>query len=156
MVDDPRDAGECRQRALRLLALRTHFSAELRAKLVARGFEEATVEDTIAGLIREDLVDDYAAGIELVETRLRRKALGPARLRADLARKGLDRDLADRVLEVAYPADQEELARRALGSGASLDAAAAARRLDRLGFSSFVIVGLVDEIRTANSRVNEH
>ena len=151
MVDDPGDAGECRQRALRLLALRTHFSAELTTKLASRGFDQTAVESTVSRLIEDGLVDDYAAGVEFVETRLRRKPLGPSRLRADLARRGLDRELADRVLAATYPEDEHELARRALPASGSMDVAKIARRLDRLGFNSAVIGSIVEEIRSRAS-----
>lgn len=146
MVEDPGDTGECRQRALGLLARRTHFSTELEVKLRQRGFDEQTVEQVIGGLERDALIDDYQAGVEFVETRLRRKPLGPLRVRAELARRGLERDLVDRVLAAAYPPDQEPLARRALGPDPGVDRAATARRLGRLGFSSSVIAALLREI----------
>lgn len=151
MVDDPRDAGECRQRALGLLARRTHFKGELEAKLLGRGFDDDTVEEVIRGLERDSLLDDYEAGVEFTETRLRRKPLGPFRLRAELTRRGLDRDLVDRVLAQAYPAEQEPLARRALGPNPGADPAATARRLERLGFSSSVIAALLREVETAGN-----
>lgn len=151
MVDDPRSSGECRQRALRLLALRTHFSTELAAKLAARGFDETAVEETIARLVDEGILDDHAAGLEFVETRLRRKPLGPARLRADLARRGLDRELVERVVDESYPEDEEMLARRSLALAAGREPAAAARRLERQGFSASVIGRLVEELRAEST-----
>lgn len=151
MVEDPRSPGECRQRALRLLALRTHFSSELAAKLAKRGFDSLTVEFTLDRLVDDGIVDDHAAGLEFVETRLRRKPLGPARLRADLARRGLDRDLVERVVDEAYPKDEEALARRSLASAPGRDAAASARRLERQGFSAAVIGRLVEELRAESS-----
>lgn len=151
MVEDPQDVGECRQRALRLLGLRTHFSTELTAKLAARGFDDSAVEETIARLVDDGILDDYQAGLEFVDTRLRRKPIGPARLRADLARRGLDRDLVERVVDEAYPEDEEALARRSLASAPGRGAAASARRLERQGFSAAVIARLVEELRAQST-----
>ncbi len=152
MVEDPSDIQECRARALRLLALRTHFSAELEAKLEARGFEPAAVDEVVAQLTAEKMLDDIQAGVEFVETRLRRRPVGPMRLLADLGRRGLSSEKARSVVDAAYPQDEGEVARRAADRSSVASVEALARRLDRLGFSSAVIGSVLDEYREADRK----
>ena len=145
MIEDPQDTKECRNRALNLLSRRTHFSAELRRKLLSRGFDPRTVEHTLEGLAQEQLINDREASREFVETKLRRKAVGRMRLLSELSRRGVDRDLAEQVVDSVYPSNEEELARRAAATGASDDHRALGRRLQRLGFRPSTIRKVLGE-----------
>lgn len=89
---------------------------ELRRKLVAREFDEEAVEHGITRCTEAGLLDDRRYATAFVESRVRR-GHGSARIRQDLARRGVARELVDELL-----AEQED-------EGA-LDAAAleAARR----------------------------
>ncbi len=139
MIENPQDPAECRNRALRLLSLRTHFSAELRRKLSTRGFEEATIESVLERLTQEKWLDDYAAGLEFVEAKLRRKAMGRFGVLAELSRRGVERDLADKIVANSYPDDEMEMIRRAVSAAPTGKPEALARRLQRLGFSPSAI-----------------
>jgi regulatory protein len=83
--------------ALKLLARRDHFRAELGDKLRCRAFDDGDIEaalDRIEGL---GLLDDESLARRFVEFRSVDRGWGPARLSVELRRRGVDRDLAERV-----------------------------------------------------------
>ena len=81
---------------LRLLARRAHSCLELRRKLSRRGYEEDDISDAVARLTELGYLDDasFAAG----HVRRRSVTRGPLALSAELALKGVDRDMAEAAL----------------------------------------------------------
>ena len=137
------------QKAIELLARRSHFRREIAAKLAQRGYEEDEVESTVERLADEGLIDDRETAREFVRGRLARRPMGRVRLQSELGARGVPSDLAGEVLGELYPDDDLDLARRAArGSGPASRRSpeALARRLDRLGFSSRAIVHLLREM----------
>jgi regulatory protein len=140
----------CRDKALRLLAQRPHFNAELVRKLEARGFDEQEIEVTLRDLESLGWLDDRRFALEMASGPLARKGYGPRRIRAELERRGVDSEIADAAVEAVYedPGAELEAARRALskrtrGHG---DRAAAGRYLERRGYSTGVILTILDEL----------
>ncbi len=92
-----------REAALNLLSWRARTRTELRRKLVKKDFEAARVDACLARLEERGLLDDAEVAAAHVRDRLRLKPRGPARLRAELRKKGVARevvdDVVDRVLE---------------------------------------------------------
>lgn len=82
-------------------------SDQLRRKLVKAGFEPEEVELGIDKCTAAGLLDDARYADQWVETRVRR-GHGPARIRQDLAQRGIDRALVDAAL--AQHAEPEALA----------------------------------------------
>jgi len=141
---------KCQDKAQRLLALRPHFKAELAKKLEARGFHEQEIEQTLEHLEERGWLDDRRFAIEWTTGPLVRKGYGPRRMRAELERRGVDDDIAEAAVSSVYEnvGDELDAARRALerrskGTG---DRAAAGRFLERRGFSTGVILTILDEI----------
>jgi len=135
---------------LRLLAQRPHFNAELAQKLRSRGFHEEEIEETLGDLESHGWLDDRRFAIEMASGPLARKGYGPRRMRAELERKGVDGEIAEAAVAAVYESAGDELdaARRVLerrtkGPG---DRAAAGRYLERRGFSTGVILTVLDEI----------
>lgn len=80
---------------------------QLRRRLVKAGFEAQDVEFGIDKCTDAGLLDDARYADQWVETRVRR-GHGPARIRQDLAQRGIDRAIVDAAL--AEHADPEALA----------------------------------------------
>ena len=74
------------------LARRAHSRAELQRKLARRGYEPSDVEDALARLADLGYLDD--AGFASGHVRRRAAMLGPLALSAELAARGVDRDVA--------------------------------------------------------------
>jgi regulatory protein len=81
---------------LRYLAVRAHSRFELRRKLAQKGFEADDIDVALARLTELGYLDDDAFARALV--RRRSVTRGPAALAAELASKGIGRDVAAAAL----------------------------------------------------------
>ncbi len=134
------DDVSARRAALRLLALRRLTEAQLWKKLTARGYGDEIVAHTVASCKRDGYLDDRLYATLYVEGA--RKAVGNVRLVAELVKRGIDREAAQRAVAEA-PVDQAgrisaayaKLAR----TKANLSYQSAARSLERLGFPTSLI-----------------
>jgi regulatory protein len=126
------------QRAVRLLAARPHFRAELAAKLAQRGCTAEETEAALDRLTAEGYLDDVRAARDFVAYRLERKAEGRLRLKAELVRRGAAEEAIAAAL-ADVPEDDLEAAQAAAAVWArgkrAPDPAALARHLARKGFS---------------------
>jgi regulatory protein len=134
------------QRALGLLTRREHSRKELTRKLTSRGMDAAEVAVAVDNLARDGWQDDARFAESLVRARVS-GGYGPARIRAELATHGLDREAIAAALET-FHGDWAEIAsdlvRRRYGPVAALDLAhrrKAADFLIRRGFDSAAIRG---------------
>jgi regulatory protein len=86
------------QNALQLLNARPRSERELREKLARKGFAPEACDAALERLRKAGLVDDAAFARYWVENRLAFRPKGAAALRDELARKGIDRSLAEATL----------------------------------------------------------
>ena len=125
-------------RGLDLLARRMHFTAELRMKLVRRGYPEAEVDGAIERLAGDGFLDEHEAAKMLVRS-LQRRGYGRRRLELDLRRRGADAAAAAAALERVGEEDELEragsVAARWRRAHSARDRAALARHLERRGFA---------------------
>jgi regulatory protein len=84
-------------KALKLVARRDHFRAELVEKLRRKGFDEGEIGTAIARLDELALLDDEALAQRFVEFRSVDRGWGPRRLEMELRKRGVDGNLAERV-----------------------------------------------------------
>jgi len=97
---DVADPGACERAALDLLARREHSRSELERKLGARGFAEELIAPTLDALEESGEL----ASARFTESFIRARAArgqGPARIRAELAERGIDREQAAELLQRA-------------------------------------------------------
>ena len=143
-----------RQKALRLLALRDHSRAELARKLAGLGTPQE-VDATLDRMAELGLQSDR----RFAEAWLRGKAgrFGTARLRMELARRGVDADTVEQALGESAIDDDLERARAVWRSKFGTPAqdrrewARQARFLQGRGFSSEVITKLLKEVPDESS-----
>ncbi len=105
------DEGEykkAKKRALNMLAMRDHASAELRDKLIAKEHPPAVVDVLIERLAASGLLDDSAFAAAYVRANRQRRALSKSALRRELGKKGIDAD--DVAAAVDPVADEHEVA----------------------------------------------
>ena len=123
-----------------MLAQRRLTEAQLWKKLAARDYDDDEIASAVASCKRDGYVDDRLYASLYVEGA--RKAVGDARLRADLVRRGIDREAAATVVEAA---PHDEAARigaaydKIVRTQGQLSYPAVARRLERLGFPTSLI-----------------
>ena len=98
-----------RNRAMELLSRRPMSEKELVDKLMGKGEDEETARDCARWLRENGFLDDesYAAA---VARHYAAKGYGPGRVRAELSRRGVDRELWDGTIE-AMPENREKMDR---------------------------------------------
>jgi regulatory protein len=122
---------------LRLLGQRPHSEHELRTKLLARCDDEDEVESALARLRERGYLDDEDFARSLVSRRAR--ARGPHLIAAELAAKGVAKDLARRAVGEVGREELVAAARRAVARMGDAEARVRAARLQRRGFPADVI-----------------
>lgn len=98
-----------REKALEILSRRPMSRKELKTKLLQKGEDEAVAEYCVQWLSDNRLIDDesYAAA---VARHYAAKGYGAGRVRAELSRRGIDRELWDDALE-QMPENESKLDR---------------------------------------------
>ena len=94
-VDDPAVVLEA---ALRFLEARPRSVAEVRRRLTTAGYRRELVDGALDRLLDLQVLDDETFATSWVESRDRAHPRGEIALRRELALKGIDRAIVDRVL----------------------------------------------------------
>ncbi len=94
------------EKALYLLEYRAHARGELLTKICREYPKEAALQ-AVARVEELGLINDRDFAIRLAEELTCQKGYGKARVKADLMRRGIDREIIDEVLE-RLPQDQGE------------------------------------------------
>jgi regulatory protein len=98
-------------KALRLLTVRDRTVAELRRRLAEAGFDDVLVEETLVRLGDLGYLDDHRTARLWAEAAQRNcRWFGP-RLRNELRRRGVPRDIADELCRERLEGETEEAAR---------------------------------------------
>ncbi|MCH9646885.1 MAG: RecX family transcriptional regulator [Deltaproteobacteria bacterium] len=142
-------AKACFDKAIDLLSRRTHFRRELSSKLASRGYESDEVADAIERLASLGYLDDRQATEQFARQKLARGPVGRRRLLADLLRRGAPEEDASAVLDELMPQDDREAALTAAQRSRHRDnPEAAARYLQRQGFSRRAIFFVLEELKS--------
>lgn len=115
---------------------------ELRRKLGRRRCPPEAIDEAMSRLRDLGYVDDAAFARALVAERA--GARGPALIAAELASKGVGRDVAGEALAAVSREEQVAAARRLAGRSAGDDPRTVAARLQRRGFGTDVIREALD------------
>jgi regulatory protein len=153
-------------KAVQLLAGRAHFRAELETKLARRGYPAEEIEAALDRLAREGYLDDRETALEFTAARLAKGGEGRLRLKAELARRGVDPEAAAAAVAALAPEDDLPVAREVAARWASrrsraesplsqADLASLARHLERKGFSRRAIVAVLKEQPGGSSSFDE-
>lgn len=142
-----------KEKALRLLSIRSRSKHELEKALGALRLDPAVARGIMQEMIDCGLVDDLRFAREFVRAKTELKNQGPHRLRGDLKRSGVARTVIDRAIgELCTAESQEELAwraaRRKMGTG-NLDVNAVKRvsdHLKRKGFDFEIVHKVIFEL----------
>lgn len=103
------------QRAAKLLAAKPRSIAELRERLAERCSSKAVIETVIARLREYGYLDDERYALGYASSKVRQQPIGRRRLELSLARKKVERAVADEALDQVFAETSEaELLDRAL------------------------------------------
>lgn len=137
------------KRGIFLLARSQHSAQGLKLKLFRRGFSESVISRVLEGFKESGLVDDRAYCESWLYSRLKRHPEGKSALIAGLRKRGIERELAeDIVQEIVTTRVEEECARRVIEklkrSGVSGNLKMGSRLSSR-GFSYGLIKAVLDQ-----------
>jgi regulatory protein len=128
---EPKRAREAFERAVEALSHKERTAAEIGAWLAERGFEPAEIEAAVGRLVEAGGLDDEEFARRFAADKRELRGWGPERIRAALARRGIDRELIEAALADDGRDSQLERAIALLDSRGDppLDEAARARAL---------------------------
>jgi len=96
-----------KERAFRWLSYRSHSQKEITQKLQRAKFSKETIEWTIGELNRLKFLNDEGFARMYAHDRLLKRPIGKRLLKMELQQKGIDSEIADRVVEEAYSGKSE-------------------------------------------------
>lgn len=102
------DSRRAREKALYLLEHRSHSKKELKEKLMAAVPKEAA-EEAAEHMEKIGLVNDEEFARMYTRDLVERKKLGPGRVRMELLRKGIDKELVDELIEEHTGGEEETI-----------------------------------------------
>lgn len=143
---EPDDLKAIEQRAVFLLGRREHSAAELSRKLRDKGFATEAVAEVLAELQARGWQSDQRFAEGFIRQRVE-SGYGPLKIQADMAQKGIHRDLTEQVLEemdVNWLQRAVERYQRRFGQQPAVDDKEKARRHRHLAARGFY-PGLVYE-----------
>lgn len=103
------DSAKCRDRALKLLAMREHSRRELELKLVSKGFSPDETGPCLDQLEQEGWLSDERFCESYIRSRLRRQPEGRAVLLMRLREKGVSPEAASAAVDSYFTQHEEEI-----------------------------------------------
>ncbi|MBI3952399.1 MAG: RecX family transcriptional regulator [Candidatus Doudnabacteria bacterium] len=128
------------EKALSLLKIRPHHSAELTKKLLLRRFKKSEVEAVIGKLTQQKLLDNDQYAQTYLDNLIKYKTLGFYGLKAKLMQRGVAGQEAENLLKANFPPEKErEVALRLVERSGKMGKLKLAQKLARKGFRSEII-----------------
>ncbi len=141
---------DCKEYALKLLSFSDRTENELKKRLAEKGYGEDDIEGTADFLKNYDYINDSRYAQKYAADSVRLKGHGPGRIRAELLRRGVERDVIDLALDGVEtdPRQQLEAAMERRFAGADLSSRRERERIfsyfARRGFSPHDIWGVIN------------
>lgn len=84
--------------AFRFLGMRHHSTSELRTKLIKKKYSKVIIEKILTDLTDKKLLDDEQFAEAFLEERSVKKKIGINKLKAELYKKGINRNIIEKTL----------------------------------------------------------
>lgn len=146
-----------KEKAFEYLSFRPRSVAEMRDKLLSKGYPEDYVNQVIEELKNEKYLDDYDFALSWVEFRNQIRPSGRHVLKMELLKKGIDKAVIEDVLEKMIDKEEEiRLAKQAVSSRIKVYQSLSNYEfkqkitafLARRGFSWEIIKEVIKELKT--------
>jgi regulatory protein len=100
---------EAKNEAIRFLSYRPRSKWEVKKKLRDKKYQLNTINDVINWLKYENLIDDREFSIQWIKYQINKKPAGKIKLRNELYKKGVKREIIDNVINSFFEQDECEL-----------------------------------------------
>ncbi len=91
-----------REYALKLISIKDRTRKELTDKLKEKNIEENEIEDTLEFLSEYGYINDSRYAERFTHDAINIKKWGKSRIRTELLRRGIDRDIAENIIEDSF------------------------------------------------------
>jgi regulatory protein len=154
---------KARNAAYRLLTYRPRSRAEIEAKLVDKGFNDAVIAAVLADLARFGYVNDLQFARDWTRGRIRLRGFGRLRIGQELKNKGIGREIIRDVFTEVFSGETEietaeHVAEKKLSTMKTLDRLTRRRRLagflERKGFSFEIIRDVLKRTESSLPRMD--
>jgi regulatory protein len=127
-------------RAVVLLKIRPHTSAEITRKLILKGFNATSVREVTDELMQQGLINDQQFAENFLENLIKFKTFGFYGLKAKLMQRGIDRETIDSLLAEKLSLEVEsEIAKRLIDRNKNMERIKLMQKLSRKGFRAETI-----------------
>lgn len=92
-----------KQKAFNFLGRRLHTSYELKIKLRQKGYEKEMIDSVLTELEENKLINDKDFAYQFADEKIRIKLWGKSKIAAELAKKGVSREIVSEVLYEKFP-----------------------------------------------------
>ena len=143
-----------KQLCLKYLTYRAYSKQELYKKLCQKGIIPEIIEFTLENLQNLKLIDDENLAALLIKDRIQRGNMGRKRIMLDLLKRGIDKELAEKILEREMVLSEDDschnLAQRKLKNYTGLPKLTIRRRLSafliRRGFDNELVYQTINNL----------
>lgn len=108
VLKDKDNIKKAKNRAYNFLSYRQRTCEEMKVYLESKDYNIQTIEIVISELLEEGYLNDYKFAETFLLEKSNLKAYGPYRIKYELGKKGISRDIIERVLPL-YEEDLDEL-----------------------------------------------
>lgn len=144
---------KCLQKALHLISIRPRSAAELKDRFTREGYFEETIHESLDYLEKNGYLNDELFAERFAKSKLQKKEIGETALRFELYKKGISKDLTEKIITKIYSETPEmdialKAAKKKLRTIRIADENAKKRKLYRFlaqrGFSADVIKEVIE------------
>lgn len=144
---------KCLQKALHLISIRPRSAAELKDRFTREGYFEETIHESLDYLEKNGYLNDELFAERFAKSKLQKKEIGETALRFELHKKGISKDLTEKIITKIYSETPEmdialKAAKKKLRTIRIADENAKKRKLYRFlaqrGFSADVIKEVIE------------
>lgn len=153
MKEQTKDINRAKKLCFNLLRIRLRSEFELEQYLTKRGFDKEVIQRVKEYLVKLNLLDDFSFAKAWIESKVKR-AIGKERIKYELLKKGIPKNIITKALEQTYNVKNEEemikeLILQRMKRYSHLNKDTAKRRLWsyllRRGFSKDIVLELISQ-----------
>lgn len=93
------ELNKIKHQAFRFLSIRNHSSYELKLKLLKKKFLPHLIDEALESLKEKKYLDDQKFSHQLIEEKMKKGKSGSIKIKSELKKKGISRELADKLID---------------------------------------------------------